>query len=98
VPENKHNKTENAQQKKRIEYFRRFFGAVIAKLAKCFVPVVKRQQRLDNSGNPEKSNESGNKHKHFPFTDVGARQVAFRKHNAYDEENNRLHQMKHLQA
>jgi hypothetical protein len=58
--------------------------------------VIKRKKRLNNTGDPEKGNKTGNKHEHLPSADIGARKMAFCKNNTYNQKYNRLHQLKKL--
>lgn len=55
VPENKKEQAEEAKQEESIKYLRWFLGSVIAQFPVGFIPVVKRQQGLDDACHPEKS-------------------------------------------
>ena len=51
----KYHKAEEAQKKKSVEDLGWFATAIVAHLAVCPVPVVERQKRLDDTGNPEEA-------------------------------------------
>jgi len=58
--------------------------------------VIKRQQGLNDTRDPEKADKAGNEKEHLPRTDFGYRKF-FSKNNADDEEDNESHQLKKLQ-
>jgi hypothetical protein len=91
---------ENTEQQECVKNFGRFCRAVISHFPIGFIPVIERQQRLDNTCHPEKSYQTSNEHEHFPLTNLCTCQMsemAFCKNYAYNEEDNRLHQLEKLQ-
>jgi hypothetical protein len=98
MSEKEKKQTEKTQQQESIEYLRRFFGSVIANFPVGFIPVVKRQQRLNDTGYPEKGYKTCYKHKHFPLPDVGPGQMALCKNYADNQEDNRFHQLEKLKS
>jgi hypothetical protein len=82
MPHNKKQDTEKAEQKKSIEYFGRFGCPVITHFMIGSIPVIQGKQRLNNSGNPEKTHKPRNEHEHFPLTYISTGKMAFGKNNA----------------
>ncbi len=58
--------------------------------------MIKRKQWLDYTCDPEESDESCNKCKHLEWTDISPGEVAFRKHNADNQEYGEFHQLEKL--
>ena len=93
MAENKEDKAEKAKEQESIEYFRWFSCIVFTKFPECFVPVVQGQQRLDDTGHPEKSDEACNEHEHLPLPYLGSGKMAFCKYYAYNKKYDRAHQL-----
>jgi len=94
---NKKQQAEKAEQQERIEYFRRFFLIVQTCILVGFIPVIKWQERLNDTGHPEETYQACYEKEHFPRTYFGTCQMAFCENNADDEKNGKPHQLEKLQ-
>ena len=95
---NEYQDAEKTKQQECIEYFGRLPGTVVTHFRKCPVPVIKRQQRLNYSCNPEKSDQACNKNEHFPRTDLGYGKMALGKNYTDYKEDCKPQQLEKLQA
>jgi hypothetical protein len=96
MAKHKKKQAEKAKEKEGIKDLRGFCSSVIANFTICFIPVVEREERLDNTRHPEKSEKTGNKHKHFPLSDLGRSKITLCKYYADNQEYNSLQQLKKL--
>jgi len=64
----------------------------------CSVAMVKRQKGLNDPGDPEKAQQSGNEKEHFPLSDLGARKMGFGEYNTYYQKDGEFHQLEDLKT
>ena len=83
---------ENAEQKECIEDLRRFCFRSLAYNSVGLVPVIKRKQWLDDTGNPEEVHESDDKHEHLELADFWAGKLFCENYADYQEDK-RFHQL-----
>ena len=96
LSQNKNEQTEEAEQKESIEDFGRLFMTVITESHIGLIPVIQRQQGLDNAGNPEEAYKAGNKEKHLPWADLSLSKMTFSKYYADYEKDDKSQQLKKL--
>jgi predicted RNA polymerase sigma factor len=70
MTENKKEEAEKTQQQECIKDLRRFINCIIPDSPIGFISVVQRKKRLNYSRNPEKRQQTADKHKHFPLADI----------------------------